>query len=234
MREADFFISHEALLLPYEEVLTRIDSTSGLWYDCSAHMLWIGDRTRQIDGAHVEFMRGISNPIGIKVGPSIERDELVRLANVLNPNNDPGRLTLIIRMGHDKIEKKLPPLIRAVKKEGLNVLWASDPMHANVIKSSTGYKTRPFNRIISEVRNFVAIHGSEGTHAGGVHIEMTGKDVTECIGGAQAITEKNLSDRYHTHCDPRLNANQSLELAFLLAEGLKSSKLSKNKAAVIS
>ena len=147
----------------------------------------------------------------------------MRLANVLNPNNDPGRLTLIIRMGHDKIEKKLPPLIRAVKKEGLNVLWASDPMHANVIKSSTGYKTRPFNRIISEVRNFVAIHGSEGTHAGGVHIEMTGKDVTECIGGAQAITEKNLSDRYHTHCDPRLNANQSVELANHLAQALKSS-----------
>ncbi|MEC7834943.1 MAG: 3-deoxy-7-phosphoheptulonate synthase class II [Pseudomonadota bacterium] len=234
MREADFFVSHEALLLPYEEVLTRIDSTSGLWYDCSAHMLWIGDRTRQVDGAHVEFARGISNPIGIKVGPSMDKDELVRLTTVLNPKNEPGRLTLIARMGHDKIEKKLPSLIRSVKKEGLNVLWISDPMHANVIKSSTGYKTRPFNRIISEARNFLAIHSSEGTHAGGVHIEMTGKDVTECIGGAQAITEKNLSDRYHTHCDPRLNANQALELAFLLAEGLKSSKLSKKRAAVIS
>jgi 3-deoxy-7-phosphoheptulonate synthase len=221
IREADFFTSHEALLLPYEQAMTRVDSTTGDWYDCSAHMLWIGDRTRQLDGAHVEFMRGIKNPIGLKCGPSMDHDELIRLIDALNPANEPGRLTLIARMGHDKIDQKLPALVRRVAREGRNVVWSSDPMHGNTIKSSTGYKTRPFERILSEVRSFFAVHRAEGTYAGGVHFEMTGQNVTECLGGAEAITEHALADRYHTHCDPRLNASQALELAFLIAEGLK-------------
>jgi len=221
IRETEFFTSHEALLLPYEQALTRVDSLTGRWYCCSAHLLWIGDRTRQVDGAHVEFLRGVENPLGLKCGPSLDPDELLRLIDILNPTNIPGRLTLIARMGYDKVETKLPPLIRAVRRAGANVIWSCDPMHGNTIKSSTGFKTRPVDRILSEVRGFFAVHQAEGTHAGGVHFEMTGQDVTECIGGAQAITEHRLADRYHTHCDPRLNASQALELAFLIAEGLK-------------
>ncbi|MHB1220282.1 MAG: class II 3-deoxy-7-phosphoheptulonate synthase [Alphaproteobacteria bacterium] len=221
IRETDFFTSHEALLLPYEEALTRVDSTTGDWYDVSAHMLWIGDRTRQIDGAHVEFLRGVKNPIGLKCGPSMEPEGLLKLIDVLNPDNEPGRLTLIARMGSDKVDSKLAPLIRVVRREGRSVVWSCDPMHGNTIKSSTGYKTRPFDRVLQEVRGFFAVHQAEGSYAGGIHLELTGQDVTECIGGAQAITEEKLSDRYHTHCDPRLNASQSLELAFLVAEALK-------------
>jgi 3-deoxy-7-phosphoheptulonate synthase len=221
IRETDFFTSHEALLLQYEQALTRIDSTTGDWYDCSAHMLWVGYRTRRIDGAHVEFLRGVGNPLGAKVGPDMPPDELLRLIDVLNPDNEPGRLTLISRMGAEKVEKALPPLIRAVAREGRKVVWSCDPMHANTIKSSNGYKTRPFEKILGEVRGFFAVHRAEGSYAGGVHVEMTGQDVTECLGGAQAITESSLGDRYHTHCDPRLNANQALELAFLTAEELK-------------
>ncbi len=225
IRQADFFTSHEALLLGYEEALTRVDSTTGDWYDCSAHMLWIGDRTRALDEAHVEFLRGVGNPIGVKVGPSMEPDELIRVIDALNPADEPGRLTLIARMGSDKVAALLPPLVRRVKQEGRRVVWACDPMHGNTIKSSSGYKTRPFDRILAEVRGFFDVHEGEGTHAGGVHFEMTGRDVTECTGGAQAITDDGLSDRYHTHCDPRLNASQSLELVFLIAEQLKARRL---------
>ncbi len=224
LRQTDFYTSHEALLLGYEQAMTREDSTQGGWYDTSAHMLWIGDRTRKIDEAHVEFMRGIRNPIGMKVGPSMDPDDLVRLTEALNPANEPGRLTLIVRMGHDQVEAKLPPLIRAIQRAGRVVVWSSDPMHGNTVKSSNGYKTRPFDRILAEVRAFFAVHQAEGTYAGGVHFEMTGQDVTECIGGAQEIGELELADRYHTHCDPRLNASQALELAFLIAEGLKSER----------
>jgi 3-deoxy-7-phosphoheptulonate synthase len=222
IREAEFYTSHEALLLPYEEALTRVDSTSGEWYDCSAHMLWVGDRTRQLDGAHIEFLRGVRNPLGLKCGPSMDADELIRLIDVLNPENEPGRLTLITRMGADKVEAKLPAFVRRVRREGRNVVWSCDPMHANTIKAASGYKTRPFDHILAEVRGFMAVHQAEGSHAGGVHFEMTGQNVTECTGGAEAITDQALGDRYHTHCDPRLNATQSLELAFLIAEGLKS------------
>ncbi len=221
IRETDFFTSHEGLLLNYEQAMTRVDSTSGDWYDTSAHLLWIGDRTRQLDGAHVEFMRGIANPLAFKAGPSTDTDEMLKLIDILNPGNEPGRLTIISRMGADKVETLLPPLIRAVEAEGKKVVWVCDPMHGNTEKSATGYKTRPVERILEEVKGFFAVHRAEGTHAGGVHFEMTGQDVTECTGGAQAITEANLSDRYHTHCDPRLNAKQVLELAFLLAEILK-------------
>jgi 3-deoxy-7-phosphoheptulonate synthase len=221
IRETELFTSHEALLLPYEQALTRVDSTSGDWYDVSAHMLWIGDRTRQPDGAHVEFLRGVKNPLGLKCGPSLDPDELIRLIDILNPENEPGRVTLIARMGHDKVAEKLPGLIRKVKREGRVVVWSSDPMHGNTVKSSTGYKTRPFDRILTEVRSFIDVCRAEGVHAGGVHFELTGQDVTECTGGAQAITEHALADRYHTACDPRLNANQALELAFLVAEGIK-------------
>jgi 3-deoxy-7-phosphoheptulonate synthase len=221
IRETDFFTSHEALLLGYEQALTRVDSLTGEWYDCSAHMVWIGDRTRQLDGAHVEFMRGIKNPIGLKCGPSLEPDDLLRLIDRLNPANEAGRLTLIARMGSDKIEKHLPLLIRAIEREGRRVLWSSDPMHGNTVKSSTGYKTRQFDRIITEVRRFFDIHRAEGTYAGGVHFELTGQDVTECTGGAQAIGDIDLGDRYHTVCDPRLNGAQAVELAFLIAEALK-------------
>lgn len=220
IRETDFFTSHEALLLNYEEAMTRVDSTSGEWYDTSAHMLWVGERTRQLDCAHMEFLRGVANPIGAKIGPSIDPEELLRLISMLNPENEPGRLTLIARMG-DKLETVLPKLIRAVKREGMNVVWSSDPMHANTYKSSIGYKTRPFDAILNEVRAFFEIHFAEGSYPGGVHFEMTGQDVTECVGGGQAIKEADLSERYHTHCDPRLNANQALELAFLIAEMLK-------------
>ncbi|WP_425406292.1 class II 3-deoxy-7-phosphoheptulonate synthase [Hwanghaeella sp.] len=219
--ETEFYTSHEALLLWYEQALTRQDSLSGDWYDCSAHMLWIGDRTRQLDGAHVEFLRGVKNPIGMKCGPSLAPDDLLRLIDTLNPANEAGRLTLIARMGHDKVHQHLPALIRAVEKEGRKVVWSCDPMHGNTIKSASGYKTRPFDRILAEVKAFFEVHAAEGTHAGGVHFEMTGQDVTECLGGAQAISDEDLSHRYHTHCDPRLNASQALELAFLLAEALK-------------
>ncbi|AEB58615.1 3-deoxy-D-arabinoheptulosonate-7-phosphate synthase [Ectopseudomonas mendocina] len=221
LREVSFFTAHEALLLNYEEAFVRRDSLTGRWYDCSAHMLWIGDRTRQLDGAHVEFMRGIENPIGVKVGPSMDPDELIRLIDTLNPDNDPGRLNLIVRMGADKVEAHFPRLLRKVKQEGRQVLWSSDPMHGNTIKASSGYKTRDFAQILSEVRQFFAVHQAEGTYAGGIHIEMTGQNVTECIGGSRPITEDGLSDRYHTHCDPRMNADQSLELAFMIAETLK-------------
>ncbi|MBM3569503.1 MAG: 3-deoxy-7-phosphoheptulonate synthase class II [Alphaproteobacteria bacterium] len=221
MRQTDFYTSHEALHLGYEQALTRVDSTSGDWYDCSAHMLWIGDRTRQPDGAHVEFLRGVSNPIGLKAGPSLDAPGLLRLIDALNPKNEPGRLTLICRMGVDKVQDKLPALVRAVAREGRSVVWSCDPMHGNTVKTASGYKTRGFDRILGEVRRFFAVHQAEGTHAGGIHVEMTGQDVTECIGGAQAIDESQLADRYHTHCDPRLNASQSIELAFLIAEMLK-------------
>ncbi len=221
IRETDFYTSHEALLLPYEQALTRQDSLTGRWYDVSAHLLWIGDRTRQPDGAHVEFMRGVENPIAMKAGPSLDPEELLRLIDILNPSNEAGRLTLICRMGADNVAAKLPRLVRAVAREGRNVVWSCDPMHGNTVKASSGYKTRAFDRILEEVRGFFAVHRAEGTHAGGVHFEMTGQDVTECIGGAQAITEEGLSDRYHTHCDPRLNASQSIELAFEIAENLR-------------
>ena len=223
MRQTDFYTSHEALLLNYEESLTRKDTITciGGWYDTSAHMVWIGDRTRQADGAHVEYCRGINNPLGLKAGPSLGIDEFLRLIDTLNPDNDPGRLTVICRMGDDQVIEKLPPLIRAAEQEGRKVVWSCDPMHGNTIKSSTGYKTRPFDRILAEVRHFFDVHQAEGTHAGGVHVEMTGQDVTECLGGAQSIDEDQLASRYHTHCDPRLNASQSLELAFLIAEMLK-------------
>ena len=226
LRETDFYTSHEALLLGYEESMTRQDTITDDkgWYSTSAHMIWIGDRTRQPDGAHVEYMRGIHNPIGLKCGPSLDPDELIRLIDVLNPTDDPGRLTLICRMGSDKVHEKLPPLIRAVEREGRSVVWSCDPMHGNVITSSTGYKTRPFDRILAEVRGFFDVHRGEGTYPGGVHFEMTGQDVTECLGGAQEISETALADRYHTHCDPRLNASQSLELAFLIADMLKQSR----------
>ena len=221
IRETEFFTSHEALHLAYEQALTRVDSLTGKWYACSAHMLCIGDRTRQVDGAHVEFARGIENPIGLKCGPSMESDDLLRLIDLLNPGNVPGRLTLIARMGADKVEARLPPLLRAVKRAGAKVVWSCDPMHGNTIKSSNGYKTRPFDRVLAEVRGFFAAHQAEGSHAGGVHVEMTGQDVTECIGGAKAVTEQSLADRYHTHCDPRVNASQALELSFLIADTLK-------------
>jgi len=221
LRTTTVYTSHEALLLGYEQALTRLDSTSGEWYATSGHMLWIGDRTRQPDHAHVEFCRGIRNPIGLKCGPSLDPDGLLRLIDILNPKDEPGRLTLICRFGADKIESHLPKLIRAVRREGRTVVWSCDPMHGNTITAASGFKTRPFERILKEVELFFDIHRGEGTHAGGIHVEMTGQNVTECTGGATAISEADLSDRYHTHCDPRLNADQSLELAFLMAERLK-------------
>ena len=219
--ETSFYISHEALLLPYETSFARIDSTTGDWYDVSAHMLWIGDRTRQLDGAHVEFCRGISNPIGIKIGPSTNINELPKLIEVINPKNIPGKIILIIRMGEKNIKKLFPPILKLITKNGLNVVWSSDPMHGNIEKSNSGYKTRNFQNIINEVKHFFEIHKSEGTKAGGIHVEMTGQNVTECLGGMQKISDEDLGARYHTHCDPRLNASQSIELAFLLASSLK-------------
>ena len=220
LKSASFYTSHEALLLPYEQALARQDSLTGDWYDTSAHFLWIGDRTRFEGSAHVEFLRGVGNPIGMKCGPSLEPDALLKMLDTLNPGREEGRMTLISRFGHDKVEAGLPPLVRAVKREGHPVVWSCDPMHGNVIKAESGLKTRPFDRILGEVKGFFAVHRAEGTHAGGVHIEMTGQDVTECTGGAVAITDEALKSRYRTHCDPRLNAAQSLELAFLLAEEL--------------
>ncbi len=224
MRETDYYTSHEALLLNYEQALTRQDSLTGQWYDTSAHLLWVGNRTRQPDGAHIDFLRGVGNPLGMKIGSDLKPDELLRLLDTLNPENEAGRMTLISRMGVDNVESGLVQLIRAVEREGRKVVWSCDPMHGNTIKASNGYKTRSFDRILAEVRAFFEVHQAEGTYAGGVHFEMTGQDVTECIGGAQAITEERLADRYHTHCDPRLNASQSLELAFLLAEALKAQR----------
>ncbi len=222
MGTVDFYTSHEALLLGYESALTRLDSTSGDYYDTSAHMLWVGDRTRQPDSAHVEFLSGVKNPIGIKCGPSLEPDELITLLDKLNPENEAGRVTLIARFGHDKVAQHLPALIRKVGQEGRKVVWSCDPMHGNTIKASNGYKTRPVDHILAEVKAFMAVHKAESTYAGGIHFEMTGQNVTECIGGAQAISEEDLSSRYHTHCDPRLNGSQALELSYLIAEELKS------------
>ncbi len=225
IRESEFYTSHEALLLYYEQALTRRDSTTardhddykGDWYDCSSHMLWIGDRTRQLDGAHVEFLRGVKNPIGLKCGPSITPDELISLVDKLNPLNEAGRLTLITRMGHESVEAKLIPLIRRIKEEGRNVVWCCDPMHGNTITTTNGFKTRPFQSVLNEVKKFFEVHKAEGSYAGGVHFELTGKDVEECIGGDQLITPEMLGQGlYETLCDPRLNATQALELAFQL------------------
>ncbi|MBP6010793.1 MAG: 3-deoxy-7-phosphoheptulonate synthase class II [Alphaproteobacteria bacterium] len=230
LRTTEFYTSHEALLLGYEQAMTRIDSTTGDWYDTSAHLLWIGDRTRNLDGAHLEYARGINNPLAVKCGPSLTNDELIRICDILNPANEPGRLTLIARFGSDKVEEHLPRLVRTIKREGRKVVWSCDPMHGNTIKSTTGFKTRPFDRVLKEVQTFFAVHRAEGTHAGGVHLELTGQNVTECTGGATAITDADLSSRYHTHCDPRLNANQSLELAFLVAEGVRAERVKAQKA----
>jgi 3-deoxy-7-phosphoheptulonate synthase len=229
LRTVDFYTSHEALLLGYEQAMTRIDSTTGDWYCTSAHMLWIGDRTRQPDHAHVDFCRGIKNPLGLKCGPSLAPDGLLRLIDILNPENEPGRLTLICRFGADRAGDHLPALIRAVQREGKVVVWSCDPMHGNTVTSASGYKTRPFDLILKEVRNFFEVHTAEGTYAGGVHLEMTGQNVTECTGGARAITDDDLNDRYHTVCDPRLNAEQSIDLAFLVAELLKKERTARSK-----
>ncbi|MEM9044084.1 MAG: 3-deoxy-7-phosphoheptulonate synthase class II [Pseudomonadota bacterium] len=221
LRSVEYYTSHEALLLPYEEALTRTDQTTGKTIAGSGHMIWIGDRTRQPDGAHVEYCRGVANPIGLKCGPSLEPQELLRLLDLLNPGNEAGRVTLICRTGAGKVADHLPGWIRAVEHEGRKVVWSCDPMHGNTIKSGTGYKTRPFNRVLSEVKEFFEVHAAEGTYGGGVHFEMTGQDVTECTGGMHDVTDENLSDRYRTACDPRLNASQALELAFLLADELE-------------
>ena len=226
LHETEFYTSHEALLLPYEQALTRIDSTTGDPYACSAHFLWIGDRTRQTDGAHVEFMRGVCNPIGLKVGPSMQIDELRRLIDILNPRGVPGRLTLISRMGAQKVAHALPPLLRAARAHGTPVVWLCDPMHGNTITTGQGVKTRNFDAILSEVRDVFDVHAAEGTFPGGVHVEMTGQNVTECMGGAQRLSELDLAGRYETFCDPRLNAEQALELAFLVAEELKARRAS--------
>jgi 3-deoxy-7-phosphoheptulonate synthase len=231
LRQTDFYTSHEALLLGFEQALTRVDSTSGDYYATSGHMIWIGDRTRQPDHAHVEYARGVKNPLGLKCGPSMKPDELLRLIDILNPADEPGRLTLICRFGSDKIGDHMGSLVRAVKKEGRQVVWSCDPMHGNTIKATNGYKTRPFDRIMSEIRSFFAVHQAEGTYAGGVHLEMTGKNVTECTGGARAISEADLRDRYHTYCDPRLNAEQAIEVAFLVAELLKAERLERARQA---
>jgi 3-deoxy-7-phosphoheptulonate synthase len=231
LRETDFYTSHEALLLGYEEALTRVDSTSGDWYATSGHMIWIGDRTRQPDHAHIEYCRGIKNPLGLKCGPSLTPDGLIELIDLLNPENEPGRLTLIARFGADKVGDHLPKLVRAVEKEGRKVVWSCDPMHGNTI-TAAGYKTRPFDRILKEVQGFFEVHRAEGTHPGGIHVEMTGKNVTECTGGARAIRDEELQDRYHTHCDPRLNSEQALELAFLISDLLKKQQPKPEKKAV--
>jgi 3-deoxy-7-phosphoheptulonate synthase len=233
MRTVDFYVSHEALLLEYEEALTRIDSTSGKWLAGSGHFIWIGDRTRQPDGAHVEFCSGVQNPIGLKCGPTMTADDLKKLITKLNPENEAGRLTLIARFGAGTVADHLPRLVKAVKEEGANVLWCCDAMHGNTIKSSSGYKTRPFDSVLREVREFFGIHKAEGTIPGGVHFEMTGQDVTECTGGIWAVDDENLSDRYHTACDPRLNASQSLELAFLVADELVNTRDSHIKTAAV-
>ncbi|NOQ29881.1 MAG: 3-deoxy-7-phosphoheptulonate synthase class II [Helicobacteraceae bacterium] len=224
LRETDFYTAHEALLLPYEEAFTRQDSITGEWYDVSAHMLWIGDRTRQLDGAHIEYMRGIQNPIGVKAGPSMDPDDLIKLIDILNPENEAGRMNVIVRMGADGVAEGMPKLVQAVEREGKKVLWSCDPMHGNTVKTSNGYKTRAVESVLKEMKQFFQVHKAEGTVAGGVHFEMTGKNVTECIGGSFQISEDDLKARYHTHCDPRLNADQSLELAFMIADTLKEAK----------
>jgi 3-deoxy-7-phosphoheptulonate synthase len=231
LSRVEFFTCHEGLLLGFEEAMTRVDSTTGDWYDVSAHLLWIGERTRQLDGAHVEFMRGINNPVGLKVGPTLEPDELMALIEALNPKAEPGRLTLYGRFGADKIAARLPRLMQATRRSGLPVVWAIDPMHGNTVKANNGYKTRSFDKILAEVKSFIEIAESEGVHPGGVHLEMTGQNVTECVGGARALREGELGDRYHTHCDPRLNGEQALELAFLVAEKLKAERLNGLQAA---
>ena len=231
LKTASFYTSHEALLLPYEQALTRRDSLTGDWYDTSAHMLWIGDRTRFAGSAHVEYLRGVGNPIGMKVGPSLDADTLLRLLDELNPAREAGRMTLITRYGYDKIEAGLPALVRAVMREGHPVVWSCDPMHGNVVTAPNGYKTRPFERILAEVRGFFAVHRAEGSFGGGIHAELTGQNVTECTGGAVDVTEQSLADRYHTHCDPRLNAAQSIELAFLLAEMVSEELAERRKVA---
>jgi len=222
--EVDFYTSHEALLLGFEQAMTRVDSTSGDWYDTSAHMIWIGDRTRQLDGAHVEFCRGVCNPIGVKCGPSLAPDELIALLDVLNPSNTPGRIVLIARFGASKVDKGLPALVRKVRAEGRSVVWSSDPMHGNTIMAESGLKTRRLSDVRSEIDSFFSICRAEGAYPGGVHLEMTGQNVTECLGGMQDISESDLADRYKTHCDPRLNATQALELAYLLADELKKNR----------
>jgi 3-deoxy-7-phosphoheptulonate synthase len=224
LRSVDFYTSHEALLLPYEECLTRTDSTSGEMYDTSAHMVWIGDRTRQLDGAHVEFCRGIKNPIGIKCGPTLSPDELKKLIGIINPENEAGKITLICRFGAENVKESLPKLIKPFINSDYNLVWSCDPMHGNTTKSNSGFKTRPFERVFNEVESFFDIHHNMGTYPGGVHLEMTGQNVTECIGGAQAIKDEDLSARYHTHCDPRLNASQAIELAFLISDKLRESQ----------
>ncbi len=227
MRTTDFYTSHEALLLGFEQAMTRIDSTTGESYATSGHMVWIGDRTRQPDGAHVEYARGIQNPVGLKCGPSLTPDGLARLADLLDPDREPGRLTLICRFGAGKVEDHLPGLLRAMVREGRHPVWSCDPMHGNTIKAANDYKTRPFDAVVSEIANFFAVHRQEGTHAGGLHLEMTGKDVTECTGGARAVTDSDLGDRYHTFCDPRLNADQALEIAFMTAELIKEERVAR-------
>ncbi len=222
MQQAQFFTSHEALLLGYETALTREDSITGDWYDCSAHMLWIGERTRQVDGAHVEFLRGVNNPIGVKIGPDYDLDNVKQLIDALNPENEAGRLTLITRLGMNNIEKVLPPLLREAKREGYNIVWNCDPMHANTYTAKSGLKTRNFNDILSEITCFFETHWAEGTIPGGIHLEMTGNNVTECTGGARNIVDEELANNYLTTCDPRLNAEQSLEVAFQIADMIRS------------
>ena len=233
LRSTDIYTSHEALLLGYEEALTRVDSTTGDHYATSGHMIWVGDRTRQPDHAHVEYARGVKNPIGLKCGPTLKPDELLRLIDILNPENEPGRLTLICRFGADKVEDGLPTLLRTVTREGRAVVWSCDPMHGNTVKASSGLKTRPFERIMSEIRSFFAVSRAEGTYAGGVHLEMTGRDVTECTGGARALSDLDLRDRYHTYCDPRLNAEQAIEVAFLIAELLKQERIARGAPSIV-
>jgi len=219
--KTDFYTAHECLLLPYEQALTRMDSTTNRWYDCSSHMLWVGERTRQLDGAHLEYVRGIGNPLGVKISDKCAPEELIRIIDTMNPSNIPGRLTIIVRMGADKLRKNLPGLIRAVQREGKSVLWISDPVHGNTYKTESGYKTRDFEKIRDELRAFFDVHDEMGSHPGGVHLEMTGEDVTECTGGVSGVTESTLQERYQTYCDPRLNGAQALELAFLVAERLR-------------
>ena len=227
LRQTELYTSHEALLLGYEEALTRVDSTTGDFYATSGHMIWIGDRTRQLDHAHIEYARGVKNPIGLKCGPSMKPDELLKLIDVLNPENEPGRLTLINRFGADKVGECLPPLMRAGKRDGRNLVWSCDPMHGNTIKATSGFKTRPFERIMGEIQTFFEVSRAESIYAGGIHLEMTGKDVTECTGGARALSDLDLHDRYHTYCDPRLNAEQAIEVAFLVAELLKEERIAR-------
>ncbi len=232
MAATEYYTSHEGLLLGYEQAMTRIDSTTGRWYDTSAHLLWIGNRTRQLDGAHIEFFKGVENPIAIKIGPELGPDELLRLIDTLNSANEPGRITLIARYGHEQVAKELPTLARVVKRAGKHVVWSCDPMHGNTLKTASGYKTRPFDMVLAEVKAFMQVLHSENCWPGGVHFEMTGQNVTECIGGAKAVREEDLSSRYHTHCDPRLNADQSLELAFLIAEELRANRVDERALAV--